>query len=344
MNVFRLNLRALYRLLVFILLLALFIKIFGLLFSGNAPSLIYERSEKQFYILQQTIDREKNELDSATTDTDENLSGLFADDYDFISIRLKSKRLRETNKRLPYQIRSARLDYTRILFQHWADIVQHCRRMGLNTIQIDVPWNVHEPAEKKADFKTGPTNDLETFINLVHLNDLYLIVRIDPYVHCSSHEMGGLPSWLLTQSGLDNGVELLDLNNEEFIQAYARYLKSLLPIIQKNQLSVNGPIIAILTQYNNPSELNRDQKPNTILFYNDQYISFLKEMLAYYNIFETIITTVNLCENEHISYCDANLVRYMSVEEKEAHLRQRADSLKLAESDECIGKLNIYSI
>uniref|UniRef100_A0A914ECS4 Glycoside hydrolase 35 catalytic domain-containing protein n=1 Tax=Acrobeloides nanus TaxID=290746 RepID=A0A914ECS4_9BILA len=76
----------------------------------------------------------------------------------------------------------------------WNDRLQRIRALGLNAIQVYVPWNLHEPSEGTFDFSGGL--NLTRFLTLAQQNNLYVLLRPGPYI-CSEWEFGGLPYWLL---------------------------------------------------------------------------------------------------------------------------------------------------
>ena len=47
----------------------------------------------------------------------------------------------------PWQYISGSIHYYRIHPEYWEDRIQRVRALGLNAIQIYVPWNIHEPYE-----------------------------------------------------------------------------------------------------------------------------------------------------------------------------------------------------
>jgi beta-galactosidase len=66
----------------------------------------------------------------------------------------------------------------------------------LNTVEVYVPWNFHEPVEEQFNFEYMA--DIIRFIQLADEQDLYVIVRPSPYI-CAEWEFGGLPAWLLKE-------------------------------------------------------------------------------------------------------------------------------------------------
>ena len=232
------------------------------------------------------------------------------------------------------QIKSVSIVYAKLCMDDWLSALENALQLGANTIQIDIPWNAHEPAQKRYDFESH-SNDLATFIELVHARDLYLIVRIDPYIQCSAHDFGGLPSWLLGDEDLtdrennyainnnDGGGGLLNLNDNKFLEAFQDYLDRLLPVLGKYQLgNANGPIIGVLTQRFDP----RAHPLNSLAsFYNEDYVEFLRDSLDYSGFFEAMLNLKNACDvgqHSHAEdlhrYCDFNLKFYEPMDERRA--------------------------
>lgn len=172
----------------------------------------------------------------------------------------------------------------------------------MNTIEIEVIWNSHEPMYKKYDFKMN-SNDLNLFIDLVKSYNLFLIVRIDPYYFCSQYDLGGLPSWLLGDPYLEikesRAAVIMNLKDERFKLSYTNFLANYLKLIESEQASRNGPIIAFaVTHYSTVSKINND----FISFYNDEYIEFIRRVFSSYGIVEMLVKSMKPCEIEALEH------------------------------------------
>jgi len=102
---------------------------------------------------------------------------------------------------LPLKIFGGSLHYFRVHPDYWRDRLRKYRAAGLNTIDVYVPWNLHEPEKGVFDFGDGGRDfsaflDLPRFIRMAQEEDLFVIFRPGPYV-CGEWEFGGMPSWLL---------------------------------------------------------------------------------------------------------------------------------------------------
>ncbi len=69
-----------------------------------------------------------------------------------------------------------------------SDILARTRASGLNTVQIYVFWNYHEPTRGTYDFITENRN-LPLFIQNVAQAGLFMNLRIGPYVCVRSGRM-----------------------------------------------------------------------------------------------------------------------------------------------------------
>ncbi|MGQ9501656.1 MAG: beta-galactosidase [Anaerolineae bacterium] len=116
---------------------------------------------------------------------------------------------------------SGEMHYFRTETQQWHASLAKMQEAGLNALSLYVPWNWHEPVEGMLDFtgQTHPKRNLVRFLELVHQQDLFVILRPGPYI-CSEWLNGGIPTWLLEQH-----PEILALNSlgQPSIRAGFRY-------------------------------------------------------------------------------------------------------------------------
>jgi hypothetical protein len=206
----------------------------------------------------------------------------------------------------PYRftMRAAHLPFHRISLHAWVSALERTLQLGLNTVEIDVVWGVHETARGSLDFSQG-SNDLDEFIKLVKNHNLLLLVRIDPYLRCSEYDFGGLPSWLLGEKDrASEPARLLDLSNVRFMFSLERFYKGMLPILERQQTVHGGPIVGILiTNYAvNALELKTDIRSFPLHeFYNNEYVKFIEKSLAEYGIYEALVTSIPVCEYDRAS-------------------------------------------
>lgn len=98
----------------------------------------------------------------------------------------------------PFFIHSAAFFYDRIPRDSWDEMLERYKRLGINTIDIYIPWNWHEPREGEFDFDghTNPRRDLRALLNLIAQKGLRLIARPGPEI-LNEWRHGGYPGWLL---------------------------------------------------------------------------------------------------------------------------------------------------
>ena len=99
----------------------------------------------------------------------------------------------------PFQIISGAVHYFRIVPEYWRDRLEKLKAMGCNTVETYIPWNMHEP--QKGHFCFDGMLNIENFIKTAQDLGLYVILRPSPYI-CAEWEFGGLPAWLLAESGM----------------------------------------------------------------------------------------------------------------------------------------------
>ena len=135
----------------------------------------------------------------------------------------------------PFRVLSGALHYFRVHPGQWADRIRKARLMGLNTIETYVAWNAHAPTP--AEFLLDGGLDLGRFLDLVAAEGMHAIVRPGPYI-CAEWTNGGIPTWVLTESGIRR-------NDPSFMAAVAGYLSALAPVLVPRQVDQGGPVILV---------------------------------------------------------------------------------------------------
>jgi beta-galactosidase len=137
----------------------------------------------------------------------------------------------------PFRYISGSIHYFRVHPDYWNDRLQRIRALGLNAVQVYVPWNLHEPTPGTFDF-TGFLN-ISRFLELAQQNDLYVLLRPGPYI-CAEWEFGGLPWWLLKYDNIH--LRSSDQNYTNAVQGYYNVLMDVIkPYLYKN----GGPILMV---------------------------------------------------------------------------------------------------
>ncbi len=128
---------------------------------------------------------------------------------------------------------SAAFHYPRCPRELWRDRLLKLKQAGFNTIETYVFWNYHEREEGHADL-----SEFEEFIKLVKSMGFFLIARPGPYV-CAEWEVGGFPHWVVAKRFP------LRTNHPESVRTSQHWFNLVLPVIQRNQITVGGPIIMV---------------------------------------------------------------------------------------------------
>ncbi len=138
--------------------------------------------------------------------------------------------------------------------------------------------------------------------------------------------MGGLPSWLLGDTGLEqrekSGLGLLNIKDFNFREDYKKYLNSFLWLVAAKQVIFNGPIIGVVISYYKLADNEHQQANDLVRFYGDEYAELIQAAMTEHSIAEILLTTLTTCENESPdntdffdSTCDKNLRIYLPVVE-----------------------------
>ncbi|KAK2501617.1 hypothetical protein MC885_004140 [Smutsia gigantea] len=174
----------------------------------------------------------------------------------------------------PFWIFGGSVHYFRVPKEYWRDRLLKMKACGLNTLTTYVPWNLHEPERGKFDFSGNL--DLEAFVLMAAEIGLWVILRPGPYI-CSEIDLGGLPSWLLRDSGMR-----LRTTYKGFTEAVDLYFDHLMSRVVPLQYKHGGPIIAVQVE-NEYGSYNKDPA----------YMPYIKNALEDRGIVELLLTSDN---------------------------------------------------
>lgn len=101
-------------------------------------------------------------------------------------------------ERRPFYVYGAAFFYERTPVAQWRSDLERYRAMGINTIDLYLIWNWHEPDAHTRDFDghTNPQRNLPKLFTLLHELGFKVIVRPGPVIR-NEWRNGGYPDWLL---------------------------------------------------------------------------------------------------------------------------------------------------
>ena len=138
---------------------------------------------------------------------------------------------------VPFRIIAGAMHYFRTHPRQWADRIDKARLMGLNAIDVYVPWNAHQP-RRDAFHLTGML-DLPRYLEQIAAAGLHVLFRPGPYI-CAEWDGGGLPAWLTA----DPGVRLRS-SDPAFLAAVDEWFDRLFPVVAPYLAGNGGPILAV---------------------------------------------------------------------------------------------------
>jgi hypothetical protein len=115
----------------------------------------------------------------------------------------------------PFFVYGASFDYFGLPQDLWAHSLDRYKELGVNTIDLTIPWNWHELAEGEFDFDghSNPRRDLRGLLRLIADRGFKLIVHAGPQMP-ATWRLAGYPDWLvsapaygMTSSQLADGAE-----------------------------------------------------------------------------------------------------------------------------------------
>jgi hypothetical protein len=101
----------------------------------------------------------------------------------------------------PFFVYGAAFFYERIPRERWRSALRAYKRLGINTIDLYVIWNWHEPTEAPPDFtgRTDPRRDLVGLLKTIDELGLRVVLRPGPVIR-NEWRNGGYPDWLLARA------------------------------------------------------------------------------------------------------------------------------------------------
>jgi amino acid transporter len=100
----------------------------------------------------------------------------------------------------PFFLYGAAFFYERLPAESWRASMLELRGLGINTLDLYVPWNWHELADGDFDFsgRTNPRRDLDEVLRLARELDFAIVLRPGPVIR-NEWRNGGYPAWLLAR-------------------------------------------------------------------------------------------------------------------------------------------------
>ncbi len=100
----------------------------------------------------------------------------------------------------PFFAHSTAFFYNRIPRDEWASSLVKLKEMGINTVDLYIAWNWHEPEEGKLDFdgRSNPRRDVKALMQMATEMGFAVIVRPGPVI-LNEWKNGGYPDWLLAR-------------------------------------------------------------------------------------------------------------------------------------------------
>eukprot|EP00026_Physarum_polycephalum_P003422 Phypoly_transcript_03433.p1 GENE.Phypoly_transcript_03433~~Phypoly_transcript_03433.p1 ORF type:complete len:668 (+),score=82.90 Phypoly_transcript_03433:402-2405(+) len=119
----------------------------------------------------------------------------------------------------------------------WDSLMKRSIAAGINLIETYVFWNLHEPV--KGQYYFDDYADLVQFLNVVKENQLFVNLRIGPYV-CAEWNYGGFPEWLREIPG----IKFRDYN-EPFMSEMQTWMTYIVNMLREQKMFApqGGPII-----------------------------------------------------------------------------------------------------
>ncbi|KAL0030525.1 hypothetical protein WJX79_001635 [Trebouxia sp. C0005] len=142
----------------------------------------------------------------------------------------------------PTQLISGSVHYHRIPVPYWRDRLLRVRSMGLNTIELYIPWNYHE--RYPGEYTWDGMADVFSFIELIQELEMVVLLRVGPYI-CAEWDFGGLPWWLGSSQVVGGGKMHLRSSDPDYLEHVNRWFDVLLPKVAPYLYQRGGPVVMV---------------------------------------------------------------------------------------------------
>ncbi len=111
---------------------------------------------------------------------------------------------REHRRGIHHFLYAASFFYERTPRTQWVTDLNAYRAMGINTIDLYIPWNFQEPRAGYFDFtgRSNPRRDVRGLFRLIAADGFRVILRPGPMIR-NEWRNGGYPAWLLVRKSYD---------------------------------------------------------------------------------------------------------------------------------------------
>ncbi|KAJ3099168.1 hypothetical protein HDU97_003363 [Phlyctochytrium planicorne] len=130
------------------------------------------------------------------------------------------------------------IHYPRSTPRMWPSLLKKSKVAGIGAIDTYVFWNLHERVEGVVDFEAEGAN-LLLFLETISKEDLYVVLRIGPYIN-GAFDYGGLPFWLLDKPGVE-----LRTFNKAYMTAMENFVRNVIEAIRPFLITNGGPIVML---------------------------------------------------------------------------------------------------
>lgn len=143
---------------------------------------------------------------------------------------------------VPVQLISGSVHYHRIPPEYWRDRLLRVRSMGLNTIELYIPWNFHE--RYPGLYTWDGMADVFGFIDIIQELEMMVLLRVGPYI-CAEWDFGGLPWWLGSSQVQGGGKMQLRSSDPDYLEHVDSWFEVLLPKVAPYLYQRGGPVVMV---------------------------------------------------------------------------------------------------
>ncbi|KAI7843402.1 hypothetical protein COHA_003000 [Chlorella ohadii] len=142
----------------------------------------------------------------------------------------------------PIQVISGSMHYFRIHPSLWEDRLARAAAMGINTVEVYTPWNMHEPYP--GQYVWSGMADLERWMDLIQEAGLKVLLRPGPYI-CAEWDNGGFPHWFASSKVAGGRTMRMRTNDPVYLDHVERWWAVVFSKLRHYLHANGGPILMV---------------------------------------------------------------------------------------------------
>jgi beta-galactosidase len=134
------------------------------------------------------------------------------------------------------------MHFFRIHPSYWRDRLERAAAMGINTVEVYTPWQLHEP--DPGHYVWSGLADVERWLEMVQEMGMKVLLRPGPYI-CAEWDNGGFPHWFASSKVAGGRSMRTRTRDPAYLDHVERWFSTLFARLRRFMLENGGPILMV---------------------------------------------------------------------------------------------------